>query len=56
MIAGTGSNVIISMQRPIITTTLESSTVGSILELETANAYRMRQQIEQGTVVHSQLI
>jgi hypothetical protein len=56
MIAETESNVIISMQHPIITTLLEASTVGSILETATVNAYKMIQQIEEFTVVHNQLI
>jgi hypothetical protein len=56
MIAETESNVIISTQCPITTTLLEATTGRSILGLETANAYEMRQQIEQFTVVHSRLI
>ena len=56
MIAETESNVIICMQRPIITNLLKASTAASILELETANAYKIRQQIEEFTVVHSRLI
>jgi hypothetical protein len=56
MVAEIESNVIICMQRPIITNLLKALTAASILELETANTYKIRQQIEAFNVVISRLI